>query len=53
MLYRDGGWPARWHPDDAKRYLDMGVKDFCLGTDVVVWMQWLKKNGEEMKKALE
>ena len=40
-------------PDDAKRYRDMGVKDFCLGTDVVVWMQWLKKNGEEMKKALE
>lgn len=39
--------------DDAKRYLDMGVKDFCLGTDVVVWMQWLGKNGEEMRGVLE
>ncbi|HAA74775.1 TPA: 2,4-dihydroxyhept-2-ene-1,7-dioic acid aldolase [Candidatus Latescibacteria bacterium] len=39
--------------DDAKKYLDMGVKDFCLGTDVVVWMQWLRRNGDEMRKALE
>ena len=39
--------------DDAKRYMDMGVKDFCLGTDVVVWMQWLKKSGEEMRETIE
>jgi 2-keto-3-deoxy-L-rhamnonate aldolase RhmA len=39
--------------DDAKKYLDMGVKDFCLGTDVVVWMQWLSRNGDEMRKVLE
>ncbi len=39
--------------DQAKRYLDLGVRDFCVGTDVVVWMNWLKRNGEEMRKVLE
>lgn len=39
--------------DEARRYLDMGVRDFCMGTDVVVWMSWLRTNGEEMQKALD
>ncbi len=40
-------------PDGARKYLDMGVRDFCMGTDVVVWMSWLAKTGEDMRKALE
>ena len=40
-------------PDGARKYLDMGVKDFCMGTDVVVWMQWLAQMGDEMRKTLE
>ncbi len=40
-------------PDQAKKYLDMGVRDFCVGTDVVVWIQWLRDAGEGMRKALE
>ncbi len=40
-------------PDQAKKYLDMGVRHFCIGTDVSVWISWLKENGEGMRKALE
>ena len=39
-------------PDDAKRYLDMGVRHFCIGTDLLVWFDWCRKNGEAMRKAL-
>ena len=40
-------------PDDAKRYLDMGVRHFCIGTDLMVWFDWCKMSGEAMRKALE
>ena len=33
------------HPDEAKRYLDMGVKHFCIGTDVSILFHWFKQNG--------
>ncbi len=40
-------------PDQARRYLDQGVRHFCMNTDIVILYQWLKENGEEMRKALE
>lgn len=40
-------------PDEAKKYLDMGVRHFCIGTDVSVWISWLKDNGEGMRRAIE
>ena len=40
-------------PDDAKYYLDMGVRHFCVGADLMVWFDWCRKNGEAMRKALE
>jgi 4-hydroxy-2-oxoheptanedioate aldolase len=36
------------HPDQAKEYLDMGVKHFCIGTDVGILYDWFKRNGKEM-----
>lgn len=39
--------------DQAKYYLDMGVRHFCLGADVWVMLNWWKTNGENMRKALE
>jgi 2-keto-3-deoxy-L-rhamnonate aldolase RhmA len=39
-------------PEDAKPYLDMGVKDFCIGTDIAVLYQWGKKNGDAMRELL-
>ena len=40
-------------PAQAKYFLDMGVRHFCIGTDVFVWFDWCKQNGAAMRKALE
>ncbi len=40
-------------PDQAKYYLDMGVRHFCIGTDVTILFQWWKDNGDELRKAVE
>ncbi len=39
-------------PDQAQRYLDMGVKHFCLGTDVSILQAWFKTEGEAMREVL-
>ena len=36
-------------PDQAKRYLDMGVSHFCIGTDMVILFEWFKANGSAMR----
>ena len=38
--------------EDAKRFRDMGVKDFCLGTDISILYQFLKRQGEGMRELL-
>lgn len=40
------------HPDEAKRYRDMGVKHFCIGTDVSILFQWFVQNGKAMRDLL-
>ena len=39
--------------DQAKEYLDMGVRHFCIGTDINILHQWWKAHGENLRKALE
>ena len=39
--------------DQAKAYLDMGVRHFCIGTDISILFAWWKENGEAFRKALE
>jgi 4-hydroxy-2-oxoheptanedioate aldolase len=39
-------------PEEAKRYLDMGVKHFCIGTDVSILFQWFVRNGQAMRSVL-
>ena len=39
--------------DDAKRYLDMGARHFCVGTDISILYQWWQKEGEGLRKALD
>jgi 4-hydroxy-2-oxoheptanedioate aldolase len=39
-------------PEDAKPYLDMGVKHFCMGWDVSILFDWLKENGKAMNALL-
>jgi len=38
--------------DQAKYFLDMGVRRFSVGTDITVLHQWWKSQGEERRKAL-
>ena len=41
-----------WCAHIAKRYLDMGVKHFCIGTDVSILFRWFVDNGKEMAALL-
>lgn len=38
--------------DEAKYYLDLGVRHFCIGTDVSILYNWWKVNGESLRKAI-
>lgn len=40
-------------PDQAKYYLDLGVRHFSIGTDIFVLFDWMRKNGEELRKIVE
>ena len=40
-------------PDDAKRWLDIGVRHFNLSSDFAILRGWWTRNGDEMRKALE
>lgn len=39
-------------PDDAEPYLEMGVRDFNLGTDIRVLHSWWDENGASLKARL-
>jgi len=39
--------------DDAKRWLDMGVRHFCMAPEVNILQRWWGTNGDSMRKALE
>jgi 2-keto-3-deoxy-L-rhamnonate aldolase RhmA len=41
------------HPDQAKYYLDLGVRHFSLGIDLDILFDWWRKQGGELRKALE
>jgi 2-keto-3-deoxy-L-rhamnonate aldolase RhmA len=38
--------------DQAKYYLDLGVRHFSIGTDLSILYEWLKQNGESLRKAI-
>lgn len=37
----------------VKRYVELGVRDFCVGTDVVTLYEWMKKYVAITRKALD
>ncbi|MCI0684789.1 MAG: aldolase/citrate lyase family protein [Gemmataceae bacterium] len=39
-------------PGDAQRYLDLGVKHFCIGWDVSILFNWFKEAGQAMRDIL-
>ena len=38
--------------DKAKYYLDLGVRHFCIGTDISILFEWWKVNGEGLRKVI-
>lgn len=49
------GIPPRAEIADARgaqRYLDMGIKHFCVGTDMRILYDWFKANGQAMRDLL-
>ena len=38
--------------DDVKKYLDIGVKHFSIGTDITILYDYWKQNGDEIRKLL-
>jgi 4-hydroxy-2-oxoheptanedioate aldolase len=38
--------------DDAKHFLDLGVRHFSLGTDVAIYFGWLQENGDSLRNVL-
>lgn len=40
-------------PDQAREYLDMGVKHFSIGTDISILHSWWKTNGDDLRKVIE
>jgi 4-hydroxy-2-oxoheptanedioate aldolase len=40
-------------PDECRRYLDMGVKHFCIGTDMSILFNWFREAGKSMNQLLK
>ena len=38
--------------EQAKEYIDMGVRHFCIGTDLFILYQWCQRHGEKMREQL-
>lgn len=39
-------------PAGMERYLEMGVRHFCVGTDVSILMEWFRRNGDELRRVI-
>lgn len=39
-------------PDEARYYIDLGVKHFNLGVDLTIYFNWLNTNGDALRKLL-
>ena len=40
-------------PKQAERFLEWGVKDFCMGTDLYVVYDWMRDNGKALRTMVE
>jgi 4-hydroxy-2-oxoheptanedioate aldolase len=39
-------------PEECARYLDLGVKHFCVGTDVSILFNWFRESGQALNQLL-
>jgi 2-keto-3-deoxy-L-rhamnonate aldolase RhmA len=40
-------------PEQAKPYLDLGVRHFCLGTDLSILYRWWQRGGTALREILD
>ena len=40
-------------PDGARYYLDLGVRHFCMATDINILHNWWQTNGDALRRAVE
>jgi 2-keto-3-deoxy-L-rhamnonate aldolase RhmA len=40
-------------PDQAREYLDMGVRHFSIGTDLMILHGWWKDNGARLRELID
>lgn len=40
------------YKEEIKKYIDLGVRDFNLPSDLSILFKWFKRDGEELKKEL-
>ena len=38
--------------EEVRKYLDLGVRNFSLNTDVTILFDWLKINGKKMRETI-
>ena len=38
--------------ENAQKYIDLGIRDFCIGTDVSILFEWWKDKGVNLRKLL-
>lgn len=43
---------AECAPSEIAKYMDLGVRHFCIGTDVRIFNSWLRENGARMRETL-
>ncbi len=39
-------------PDQARYYLDLGVRHFCIGTDISILYGWWKEKGDDLREVV-
>ena len=39
-------------PKEAERYIKLGVRDFCMGIDMLILYEWIRNNGRELRRLL-
>jgi 4-hydroxy-2-oxoheptanedioate aldolase len=39
--------------EDAQKYIDLGVRDFCIGVDLEMISNWCQVNGSKLRELLQ
>ena len=45
--------PSIGSPEQVAQYMELGVKHFCMGNDLINLYSWVNKNFEELRRLVE